>query len=149
MLLLAAAAAAAAVAFVVVLNSGTGADSVVLRGELTLTDSSSVTGDADFCFGDPDSGYDDFGPGMDVTISNDRGEIIGSTNTVPLKSAEAGEAGFDLSGYDLTSGCTVVWATKVPSDARFYVVKVGRRGELSFSNAEMVENDWKVASSLG
>ena len=142
------------------------ADALTIRGTFTLADSENVIGSWDSCFGD--GGYDDFGPGMNVTIRDGDGSIVGTGNTETLENLppEVEEALDDntdttlpedldpLTGavlyakiFDGTQ-CVVQFSVPV-KDAEFYAVSVGKRGELSYSKSELEERDWWVELTLG
>lgn len=150
------AAAAVLVVLLVVVATG-GEDGQTLTGEFTLTDTDSVSGTAESCRGT--GGYSDVGPGMNVTVRNGSGEVIASGNTESLDAeeyfgTEEEEGGESTSPQERAEtmfevlGCTVVFETKVPKED-FYVIAVGRRGELSFSRQELEELNWNVSLTLG
>ena len=98
-------------------------------------------------------GYDDFRPGMNVTIRDGTGAIIASTLTEPWSRLDLHPT-YDDSAEAITDGagifgqCHVWWAVDVPlSD--FYEVNVGRRGSLSYPRSEIEDSGWIIKSSLG
>ena len=113
-------------------------------------------------------GYDDFGPGMNVTIRDEDGAIIASTQTEPWYRLERDHPDYNeiVEAIDDTglptvlvsdSGlyrrgtlglCHVWWVASVPV-TDFYEVNVGRRGTLSYSLPEIEDAGWVVATSLG
>ena len=105
----------------------------VLTGEFTLNDED-IIGTGDHCFGT--GGYDDFGPGMNVTVRDGNGSIIASGDTV---SSDA---------FPDNYSCTVEFAVEV-DDVEFYAIEVGHRGELSYSKEELEEQGWNVSLVLG
>lgn len=80
------------------------------------------------------SGYDDVEPGLQVTISDQSGTVIGNG---ALDSGEVQEA-----------GCVFRFQVNIPV-ASFYKVAVGRRGEISYSLDQMKQASWSVELSLG
>lgn len=121
-----------------------GNDAAMLTGEFALVDSEGFTGSTGSCRGA--GGYSDFGPGMDVTIRNGDGAIVATASTEALQS-DAEEVLSELLYGD--DACVVVWEAEVPDDEAFYEIEIGRRGSLSYSHAELTENDWHVTTSLG
>jgi hypothetical protein len=81
------------------------------------------------------SGYDDVEPGLQVTISDQSGTVIG---TGALDSGQAQEA-----------GCVFHFEVNNIPVASFYKVAVGRRGEISYSQDQMKQASWSVELSLG
>lgn len=81
-------------------------------------------------------GYSDIRAGTDVVVKNGTGTIIGTAALV---------ADPERSG---TTRCTYTFAVPV-KDAEFYAVSVGRRGELTYSKAEMEAQAWTVGFTLG
>lgn len=141
-------------------------DGLTLTGRFTLSDNDSLRGGPETCRGT--GGYSDFGPGMNVTVRNGSGEIVASGNTANLvieeyfsddateERAEGSDEdnGDDMSPEELADmmfeflGCTVVFEVDVPKED-FYAIEVGRRGELSYSRAELEERNWGVSLTLG
>jgi hypothetical protein len=116
-------------------------DQQVIHGTMTLIDTD-IAGDWDDCYGT--GGYDDFGAGMNVTVRNGDGTIIGSVDARNLTSADPDAA----EARDLEYFCTIAFDVDVEA-AEFYTVEAGHRGELSYSAKEMADEDWTVALSLG
>ena len=140
-----------------------GDDTQSLQGVMVLMDEDAPVDDWTDCEGE--GGYSDFGPGMNVTVRNGEGTIIGSGATrsltaedVPEGESEevlAGASSFSaaqqnayLSDAGFGFGCTVAFELEVP-DAEFYEIEVGRRGELSYSRSELEAMDWDVELTLG
>jgi hypothetical protein len=80
-------------------------------------------------------GYDDVEPGLQVTISDQSGTVIG-TGTLD-------------SGRVLETGCVFRFEVNNIPVASFYKVAVGRRGEISYSLDQMKQASWSVELSLG
>ncbi len=113
-----------------------------------------VSGTTGNCYGS--GGYDDFGAGMDISIKNQDGKLIGSGSTLSYEDllVEYPEYGKTVVGdSDLDDeaviGCAVAALVPVSEEADFYEVSVGRRGTNSTSRKEMEKNDWRVQLSLG
>ena len=83
-----------------------------------------------------DGGYSDIGPGMPVTVSDEKGTILAST-TLP----EDGE--------EFAFGCIWTMHVAVPGDAAQYSVEGGRRGAVTYSQQELDKADWKVSVGIG
>jgi hypothetical protein len=81
------------------------------------------------------SGYDDVEPGLQVTISDQSGTVIGT--------------GALDSGQVLEAGCVFRFEVNSIPVANFYKVAVGRRGEISYSLDQMKQMSWSVELSLG
>jgi len=121
---------------------------VTIEGAMTLAiDDSFVAGDS--CSGA--GGFDDISAGADVVV------IDGSGNTVGTSSLESGEvtdvkiiAGDDRNRFVVREFCIFPFSVgDVASEAAFYTVEVANREGPTYSNADMVAQEWKVALSLG
>ena len=115
-----------------------------LSGTFTLIDSD-IAGDWQSCSGT--GGYDDFGPGMDVTVRDGENEIIATGTTENLSSTE--DADSEWASGDASYFCTVKFSIDSLPRAEFYSIEVGHRGDLSYSRDELAEADWNVELSLG
>lgn len=93
------------------------------------------TGDS--CAGE--GGYGDIGPGVQVVVRDQSGETIGAGDL------SAGTLGRDPTVWTCQFTFTI---PDVPA-ATFYEVEVGDRGALTYSAAEMEEQDWQVGFTLG
>ena len=99
-------------------------------------------------FGDADSvestdsgcqgarGYDDIHSGAQVIVRDEAGTVLATTSLGTGTLLETGMCYFE---FDLGS---------LPR-AHFYSFEVSRRGELTYSRAELEENDWTFEGSLG
>lgn len=147
-----------------------------IRGVAMLweLDGGGITGDWDSCEGD--GGYDDFAPGMSLSLRDGEGNIIGAGD-VSNVSADLlpdivaldrlmQDGGYSFIGLDeqdddaaadelretLRSGegysCMLYFEGQV-SDAEFYTVELSDRGELSYSAEEMRERNFIVSLTLG
>lgn len=126
---------------VAVTGGSAAAGKQTLTGQFVLIDSD-ILGDWDSCFGS--GGYDDFGAGMDVTVTDGDGKIIATGTTENL--TEADEDADTAKEADFF--CVVKFATEVPK-VPFYEIEVGSRGDLSYSQEELAAEDWHVEMSLG
>jgi hypothetical protein len=80
-------------------------------------------------------GYDDIHTGTQVTVTDEAGTLIGTSQ---------------LTGGKLSlSGCRFTYRIIDLPEARFYKIEVSHRGGLTHSFAEMTSQDWRVASKLG
>jgi hypothetical protein len=118
----------AVVASVIALISGSGREMTV---NYTLFDSEAS------CSGGS-GGYSDIGPGNPVTVKNGEGKVLAASSL--------GADGDGVPGVFCT--WTVV-LDDVPADEDFYSVSIGRRGEISYSQAELESDDWTVELSIG
>lgn len=149
-------------------------ESFVIKGTSLLVGEfgeGDVEGSWDDCRGT--GGYDDFGPGQNVSVVDAEGTLIGSgktesldrtklrtvvaidaeTSGLGLESRDPAEAEDELldlleSMADLGAACLVYFEVEVPA-SDFYTIEIGRRGELDYSLAEMQERNFYVAFSLG
>ena len=118
----------------------------VITGSFTLIDSG-VRGEWDACYGT--KGYDDFGPGMTVTIRDGDGSIVGVGSTESL--TEDDRIGMWADDVEFSEGakvsCVVKFSVEVKL-AEFYAVEVGSRGDISYSMDELETSGWHVELSL-
>lgn len=118
-----------------------------ITGSFTLIDSD-VVGTWDGCFGS--GGYDDFGPGMNVTVRDGQGDVVGVGSTESLSEADrTGVWADDVTFSEDSSVSCVVKFTVDVKPAEFYSVEVGSRGDLTYSAAELEAAGWHVELSLG
>jgi hypothetical protein len=108
-------------------------------GSLELNGGSSgINWDPDgTCVGD--GGYSDIGPGAQVTVTDQKGELI-ATGTLSM-----GERGMTNDTWVCRFAFTV---PDVPG-ADFYTIEVSHRGGLTYSTAEMDAQGWTVGFTLG
>lgn len=133
--------------------SPTPASNTQVQGTFTLIDSDVIRTSAQACRGD--GGYRDFKPGMNVTVRNERSEIIGSGAADALPAAQPGQRPELTAAIDDASGdlghvmCTLYFEVDILDDtAQFFEIEVGSRGALSYSRAELDAQDWWVELSL-
>jgi hypothetical protein len=81
-------------------------------------------------------GYDDIRPGAGVVVRDASGTVIGKSELL------------EGAAPDGESRCYFPFGVDVPTDVAFYEVEVSHRGGLTYSNAEMVAQDWTVAFVL-
>jgi hypothetical protein len=122
----------------------------VITGVFTLTDSA-VNGSYTTCYGT--GGYDDFGPGVNVTVRDQDGSIVGSSSTRNLARGDDNlrpemDEVVNLAIQYPDVSCTVLFEVEV-NPAEFYEIEVGSRGGLSYSADELDSRDWWVELSLG
>ena len=86
-------------------------------------------------------GYDDITAGAQVVVKDGDGNVIGTGRL------EAGRATEAIAGTMWF--CTFDFSLEVPADMPFYVIEVSHRGELTYSLAEMEEQDWMLSLTLG
>lgn len=107
-----------------------------VSGTFTLTSTDGVLQQAAaHCEGK--GGFGDITAATQITVKNQANEIIGTTNLgIGDKGARDAE-------------CIFSFSLKGLPDATFYSFESGHRGAVTFSNAEMKANGWKVALTLG
>lgn len=91
-----------------------------------------------------EGGYDDVQVGLRVVIKDGSGSILA---TGALGRGEW--APHRVSGVSYEKVCRFSFAVNDVPDSDFYTIEVGRRGELSYSKAELEALDWTVAFTLG
>ena len=82
-------------------------------------------------------GYDDIAGGMGVTLKDGDGTVIGSTQL------GTGQASADR------DWCVLPFSFSDVPDADFYVIDMGRRGEQTYSRADLEAQDWTVGLEIG
>lgn len=143
-----------------------------INGTWTLTgDEGTTEGNWDSCSGT--GGYDDFTAGTPITIRNGEGNIVGSgdvknftqeTLELTVAAQEDYDTGLGLDDTgddpaastkdvleklaDATVACVLYFTADV-DDADYYTLTLSRRGDISFSRADLEKNGWWVALSLG
>jgi hypothetical protein len=80
-------------------------------------------------------GYDDVQAGLQVTISDQAGTVIGNGALGP--------------GVNIADGCQFRFQVDNVPLATFYRLQVGRRGEISYSLDQMKRASWSAALTLG
>jgi hypothetical protein len=86
-----------------------------------------------YCFGY--QGYDDITDSAQVTVTNEAGTVIGTT-----------QLGQGLAGK---GECRFTFQVPNVPVAKFYSVEVSHRGKVTSSHAEMEASQWSVAMTLG
>ena len=81
-------------------------------------------------------GYDDIKVGLQVTVKNETGTVIG-TGT------------FGVGTITIDGPCEFHFAVPNVSKAAFYQIEAGRRGILRYSYGQMQGKNWQVAITLG
>lgn len=126
--------AAGLVVLAVVLVAGGGATSYDVDGSFELVDGDYLyVADGSACSGE--GGYSDIGSGLQVTVSDATGRLIASS---ALRSGRV-------------DGLACVFDFQLTDVARsdYYTFEVGRRGEVTYSHAEMVSNGWEAGFVIG
>jgi len=91
------------------------------------------------------AGFVDIGVGTQVTVKNETGTVIGSTQLQSGHEVPAGIAGhpdYDLCRYDF------IPISGVP-DASFYGIEVAKRGPVNYSAAQMRQSAWHADQRVG
>jgi len=107
-----------------------------ITGTFTLRQDEVIDRSHDDCRGR--GGYDDVAPGLGVTVKNETGVIIGTGALV----------GTGRVAYGATK-CEYTFTVAGLPEANFYSIEVGRRGELTYSRAEIEAKTWHIEFSLG
>lgn len=108
------------------------APTITITGSFSLTDGFHDVGQS--CSGS--GGYSDFGQGMNVTIRDGDGNVVGSGATGP---AEGQSPGWCVTEFEIEDVEIV----------DFYEIEVGQRGSLSYSYEDLESNDFNVDLTLG
>lgn len=108
------------------------APTITITGSFSLTEGSHTAGQP--CSGS--GGYSDFGQGMNVTIRDGDGNVVGSGATGP---AEGESPGWCVTEFEIEDIEIV----------DFYEIEVGRRGALSYSYEDLESNDFNIDLTLG
>jgi hypothetical protein len=105
-----------------------------LTGTVTLFDADRPWRKGPPCEGR--GGYSDLHAGVQVTVRDEAKATVGV--------ASLGDGEFEDVGH-----CR--WAFSVPGlpEREFYSVEVSRRGEVTFSRADLVQRQWMVALTIG
>jgi hypothetical protein len=108
-----------------------------ITGSFTLISSGIFAAGTPECSGE--GGYSDIRPGLQVTVKNGSGSIIGKSSLGPN----------EYSGENANVVCKYSFKINNVPKADFYQIEVGSRGALSYSFEELRKQDWNVAFSLG
>lgn len=121
---------------VLVALAGCQSASHTVTGTVTLkdTNASGIAADSKGCYGT--GGYSDIGPGASVILRDESGKILAST------SLGTGQGGIHVCEFTFT-------LADVPDGAKFYVVTVSHRGEISKSHDDLAAAGWSFALTLG
>jgi hypothetical protein len=102
--------------------------------ELIATSGYGISASGGTCQGT--GGYSDIGPGSSVILKDETGTVIGST--------------FLGTGTGTSTDCTFTFSMpNVPDTAKFYVITVSHRGDISKSHAELAANGWAFYLTMG
>lgn len=107
-----------------------------ITGTFSLTDSDGVTVARNgSCSGN--GGYSDIDQGAQITARDEDSTLIGTATL---------SAGAPNSGR---TTCSFSFNFEELPDADFYTFELGRRGDLTYSRAEMEQADWTLFFTLG
>jgi hypothetical protein len=84
-------------------------------------------------------GYGDIKTGVDVVLRNEAGAIIG---TAALGAGSTSDPGPYVT-------CNFAFEIMGVPDAKFYVIKIGRRDGPTYSLDEMTAKSWNITLTLG
>jgi hypothetical protein len=106
------------------------APAYTMIGTFTLGPSSSFIGGTDFCRGT--GAYDDIKAGAEVTVKDESGKIIGTSQLTdqPIRVPE--------------DKCVLDFKVTSLPVADSYSIAVGRRGAITYSHADMQKAKWVV-----
>jgi hypothetical protein len=108
--------------------------SVTLIGsEDTFSGNGEYTVDNGACSGT--NGYDDLTEGLQVTVTNETGTLIGTGNL------DAGQV--------TDAGCSFAFVVHNLPVAKFYRIEAGHRGQVSYSYDRMQAAGWSAELSIG
>lgn len=130
------------------------------QGSLLLTDDNLAGEGVTDCGGQ--GGYSDLGPGADVTVTNESGDIVGTsqlelndtTSDVAARMSADGFGSLDevKSLLDTVSDfpvlCPMYFDVEVEK-AKFYSVEIGNRGQRRQSKSDLEKSDWHVVYTIG
>ena len=100
-------------------------------------------------------GYNDFGSGMDVSIRDADGKIIGTTSTRNFSTSDLSSDDEDLKSAAVSTqenselACGIVYGPISVPKSEFYEVEIGSRGTLTYSHEELVAANFWTFSTLG
>ena len=80
-------------------------------------------------------GYSDLGPGTPVTLKDGEGKVLGATTLG--------------NGSGSTRDCLFTFSFASVPEASFYSLEVGKRGELTYSLADMQSRSWAIGGTIG
>lgn len=110
-----------------------------IGGSIRLVDSSLGGDGSNNCYGL--GGYDDISAGMPITVKDDKGTIIATTQT--------GSGNHPQNESYSSVVCVFKFnVTQIPK-RNFYTIDLGRRGTLSYSFTELEKMNWELSLSLG
>ncbi len=128
------------VALLSVACGGSGEDTVPrnLTGSFTLTGYGNMLGSTSdsSCLGK--GGYEDIREGLGVVVSDEAGKTLAT-----------GSLGKSMYTSSPMKCFFPIIVSKTLPKADFYTVEVGKRGDLTYSYDEMVQQDWDVDFTLG
>lgn len=124
----------AVVVLLVVVVAGRGAATYDVEGTFDLVDSHYLSvADGARCQGH--GGYGDIDSGLQVTVKDATGRLIASSAL--------------RTGRVEGSACVFPFQITEITRSDYYTFEVGRRGDLTYSHAEMVANGWEAGFVLG
>ena len=112
------------------------AKTITITGVFTLIAFPLQTYSDGACGGYLDGGYKDIQEGMSVVVKDGNRNIIGMGRLGPGKRTHKVSCEFTYQITDLP-------------ETKFYVISVGRRGEMTFSLEDLRERGFKISSTLG
>ena len=123
-----------AVVGIVLLTRDSSPEPHSIIGILTLTDTDEFWSEGDPCAGS--GGYDDIQEGAQVTVKDENGHVLATSDLLE---------GVAASDYE----CDFAFAIPDVPEARFYAVEISHRGEITNSRRDLERNDWFVGLTLG
>lgn len=94
-------------------------------------------------------GFDDFGPGMQVTIRDDYSIVVANTVTHSMAESQKDEFPQEYAEWQNLPDhlCTVMFEVQV-SDFPQYEVEIGTRGAATVTREKLEQSNWTIRLSL-
>ncbi|HET8930786.1 MAG TPA: hypothetical protein VFN21_09035 [Acidimicrobiales bacterium] len=127
------------VAGVVVFTLTSGSKTHSLTGTVALVAPGDISGENASCKGTNE--FAEFGPGMEVTVTDGDGAVIGEGTTTNQSSDDASD---EAAGVR----CVVDFQVDV-DDAAQYQIDVGEMATQSFDRSDLEADDWHIVLNLG
>lgn len=102
------------------------------------------------CYGT--SGFRDFGAGMNVTVRDGTGKVIGTDRTRAPSASPPPDllpSGISGGGLDVIANTCTVWFEVAATEADFYQLEVGQRVKLTLSRQDLERQAWTLRFDLG
>lgn len=137
-------------------GGGKAKDDLAVSGTFTLKGIDNTEGGATDCHGT--GGYSDFRPGMNLTVKDGAGQVVGVGAAQSFTEADLRDSDtvttdpMELAGVDAkllaASQCWLKFTVPVKR-SDFYQVEAGHRGGITYSFDDLEGQDWFVQLTLG